>query len=131
MPFAYILAIPDKAVLDNLKKHGIVVEQLQKNLTAKVERFKINELKGAERLNQGHYTQAIKGEFITEEKEFPAGTYVVKTGQKLGNLAACLLEPQSDDGLLFWNFFDKYLVPQWGGDYFPYPVYRLIEKAEL
>ncbi len=131
MPFAYILAIPDKDVLDNLKNHGIVVEQLQKNLVVKVERFKINELKGAERLNQGHYTQSVKGEFIREEKEFPAGTYVVKTGQKLGNLAAGLLEPQSDDGLLFWNFFDKYLVPQWGGDYFPYPVYRLVEKAEF
>ena len=129
MPFAYILTIPDKDVLNNLKAHGIVVERLQNNLVAKVERFKINELKGSERLNQGHYTQTVKGEFILEEKEFPAGTYFIKTGQKLGNLAACLLEPQSDDGLLLWNYFDKYLVPQWGGDYFAYPVYRMMEKT--
>lgn len=131
MPFAYILAIPDKDVLDNLKKHGIKVEKLSKNLTLSVERFKITELKGAERLNQGHYTQSVKGEFVVEEKEFPAGTYLVKTNQKLGNLGACLLEPQSDDGLLLWNYFDKYLVPQWGGDFFPYPVYRLMEKIAL
>jgi hypothetical protein len=104
---------------------------LFRTFTSSVERFKIIELKGAERLNQGHYTQTVKGEFIAEEKEFPAGTYLVKTNQKLGNLAACLLEPQSDDGLLLWNFFDKYLVPQWGGDFFPYPVYRLMEKTDL
>jgi hypothetical protein len=96
-----------------------------------VERFKFDEIKGAGQLNQGHYTQTVKGEFIAEEKEFPAGTYLVKTNQKLGNLAACLLEPQSDDGLLLWNYFDKYLVPQWGGDFFPYPVYRLMEKTDL
>jgi hypothetical protein len=131
MPFAYLLTIPDKDVLDNLKKHGIEVEKLSKNLTLSVERFKITELKGAGQLNQGHYTQIIKGEFVVEEKEFAAGTYLVKTNQKLGNLAACLLEPQSDDGLLLWNYFDKYLVPQWGGDFFPYPVYRLMEKTDL
>jgi len=131
MPFAYILSIPDKDVLANLMNHGIEVEKLSKNLIVSVERFKFDEIKGAGQLNQGHYTQAVKGEFIAEEKEFPAGTYIIKTNQKLGNLAACLLEPQSDDGLLFWNYFDKYLVPQWGGDYFPYPVYRLMEKTDL
>jgi hypothetical protein len=28
--------------------------------------------------------------------------------QPLGNLAFYLLEPQSDDGLVTWNFFDDY-----------------------
>jgi len=34
-----------------------------------VERFKIDELKGSKRLNQGHYTNNIKGNYIPEEKE--------------------------------------------------------------
>jgi len=131
IPFAYVLSIPDKNVINNLKAHGIKVEQISGKLTVDVDRFKIEELKGVGQLNQGHYTESVKGEFVPETKEFPAGTYIVRTGQKLGNLAAYLLEPQSDDGLMLWNFFDKYLVPQWGGGYFPYPVYRIMDKVEL
>jgi hypothetical protein len=131
IPFAYVLSIPDKNVVNNLKTHGIKVEQLSGKLTANVERFKIDELAGSKQLNQGHYTESLKGEFVPESKEFAAGTYIIKTRQKLGNLAAYLLEPQADDGLLMWNFLDKYLVPQWGGDYLPYPVYRIMDKMEL
>jgi hypothetical protein len=63
--------------------------------------------------------------------DFEAGTYVVKTNQPLAALAAYLLEPQSGDGYLYWNFFDKYLVPQWGRGYFNYPVYRLNKMTEI
>jgi len=63
--------------------------------------------------------------------EFAAGTYIVTTNQKLGSLIASLLEPQADDGLFKWNFFDRYLAPQWGSGYYPYPVYRLMDNTEL
>ncbi len=56
---------------------------------------------------------------------------MVRTAQPLANVAAYLLEPQTNDGLVLWNFFDKYLVPQWGGGYNAYPVYRVVEKTEL
>lgn len=46
-------------------------------------------------------------------------------------LAACLLEPQSNDGLMTWNYLDRYLVPQWGSGYNPYPVYKVIDKVDL
>jgi hypothetical protein len=131
IPYAYLITVPDKEILANLKNHGIVVEKLSEKQTLQVEKFIINELKAEKRLNQGHYTNTVKGEFVKEVKDFPAGTYLIKTNQKLGNLAAYLLEPQSDDGLLLWNFFDRYLVPQWGEGYYPYPVYRLVGKAEI
>jgi len=128
IPYAYLITVPDKEILANLKNHGIVVEKLTDKQTLQVEKFIISELKAEKRLNQGHYTNTVKGEFIKENKSFPAGTYLVRTNQKLGNLAAYLLEPQSDDGLLLWNFFDRYLVPQWGEGYYAYPVYRLTNK---
>ncbi len=131
IPYAYLIPVPDQGVLENLMKHGLLVEKLKENRSLEVEEFKIDELKTNGRLNQGHYNNTVKGQFIREAKDFPEGTYVVKTDQKLGNLAAYLLEPQSDDGLLLWNYFDKYLVPQWGEGYFPYPVYKLLEKTEL
>ena len=52
-------------------------------------------------------------------------------GQVLGKVAAYLLEPESDDGLLVWNFFDRNLVPQCGRGQQVYPVYKLLEAAPL
>jgi hypothetical protein len=97
----------------------------------KVDRFEIIELKGDIRLNQGHYTNSIKGNFVSESKDFPAGTIIIRTAQPLANLAAYLLEPQSNDGLIVWNFFDRYLVPQWGVGYNPYPVYKVLESTDF
>jgi|WetSurMetagenome_2_1015567.scaffolds.fasta_scaffold61783_2 hypothetical protein len=130
-PFAYILATHDQEINALLKLHGIKTEVLLSDTTMKVERFEISELKAAQRLNQGHYTNSIKGNYITGNVAFPAGTIVVRTAQPLGRLAAYLLEPQSNDGLMFWNLFDRYLVPQWGGGYNVFPVYKILERVEL
>ena len=88
-------------------------------------------MKPAARLNQGHYTDSIKVEYVDERKEIPAGTLIVRTAQPLGTLAAYLLEPETDDGLLYWNYWDKYLAPQWGGSFLPYPVTKVISAQEI
>jgi hypothetical protein len=49
-----------------------------------------------------------------------AGSIVVSTDQRFGMLAAFLLEPASEDGYFFWNFFDGGLKPGT-----PAPVRRL------
>ncbi len=130
-PYAYILTVQDPDVVELLKAHGIELEQLSDSVKLNVERFKTSKLEGAKRLFQGHYTNKIKGDYIVEEKTFAPGDYVIRTGQKLRWLIAYLMEPRSDDGLLFWNFLDRYLVPQWGGGFYPYPVCRVMEKTEL
>ncbi|OGD20083.1 MAG: hypothetical protein A2W03_00205 [Candidatus Aminicenantes bacterium RBG_16_63_16] len=131
IPFAYILGVPDRRVVDNLLKHGIVVEKLSEPATLEVEVFKPAEVKASPRLFQGHWMDQVKGNYAPGKKEFPAGTYLVAAAQPLGNLAAYLLEPQSDDGLLVWNFFDRYLVPQWSRELEDYPVYKLLTPANL
>lgn len=130
-PYAYILGINDPKIIDVLNTHGILIEKLTDSTTLEVEKFEFEEIKPAQRLNQGHYTNSIKGKFVKEKMHFSKGTYYVKTSQKLGNLAAYLLEPQSNDGLLVWNFFDRYIVPQWGRMYYPYPVYRITEPVKF
>jgi dipeptidyl-peptidase-4 len=130
-PFAYILTVNDREVVDLLKIQGIKMETLTEPLKTVSEKFEITELKGSPRLNQGHYTNSISGKFIAETTDFPAGSIVIRTAQPLANLAAYLLEPQSNDGLMTWNFFDRYLVPQWGMGYYPYPVYRIISPVEI
>lgn len=130
-PFAYILTQNDPSIISLLKLHGIVIESLSGHSLIRNERFDILELKGATRLNQGHYTNTIKGKFVNDTTDFPAGTLIIRTAQPLANLAAYLLEPQSNDGLMTWNLFDKYLVPQWGAGFYPYPVRRVLERTDI
>jgi hypothetical protein len=46
-------------------------------------------------------------------------------------LAACLLEPQSEDGLITWNFLDRYLTRQWGGGFGRLPIFKLMQPLPL
>lgn len=130
-PYAYLIPSNYINVIENLREQGIVIGQLLKPEHLKVSRFKIDDLQPSTRLNQGHYTERAEGKYEETEKEIPVGTYIVRTNQPLGNLAVYLLEPQADDGLLYWNFFDRYLEPQWESGYYPYPVYRLETNTDL
>lgn len=130
-PFAYLITTPDPDIIEALKLHGIKTERLASDTRLNVETFELTDLKPAQRLNQGHYTNTISGKYQVKEVTFPTGTIVVRTAQPLANVAAYLLEPQSNDGLVTWNYFDRYLVPQWGRGYNPYPVYKVIDRQEL
>lgn len=130
-PFAYLIMVKDIEILNLLKGQGIRIEKLSASARIEAERFEIGGLTPSPRLIQGHYTNAISGKFIKETIEFPAGTVAIRTGQPLARLAAYLLEPQSNDGLLVWNYFDRYLVPQWGNGFYTYPVYKIINNTEI
>ncbi|MGB8957617.1 MAG: M14 family metallopeptidase [Candidatus Aminicenantales bacterium] len=131
LPYAYLIPLAATDVPDKLRQHGISVERLTAPATLETEAFRLKEVKGAERLYQGHRTNSVKGEYAVEKREFPAGTYLVRTAQPLGRLAAYLLEPESDDGLLVWNYFDRDIVSQWGRGAQTYPVFKLYTPQNL
>lgn len=130
-PYAYLIPAASPEITEKLLQHGLSVEKLREPVTLEVESFRIKEIKGASRLYQGHRLNSVKGEYISERKAFPEGTLFIGTAQPLANLAAYLLEPESDDGLLVWNFFDRYLVAQWRREPQTYPVYRLLKPVNL
>lgn len=130
-PAGYLIPVYNEAVKANLLGHGILVEELAEPVTLSAEVFTVTEISGSERPDQGHFTSSVEGDYSTVEREFPAGTLYVSTAQRLGPLAAYLLEAESEDGLVFWNFFDRYLAAQWGNRPQPYPVYRLLHDADL
>ena len=81
---------------------------------------------------QGHRLNAVKGEYVLGNARLSRpGPLSSRTAQPLGSLAAYLLEPESDDGLAVWNFFDRDIVPQWGRGFDAYPVHKLREPAVL
>jgi zinc carboxypeptidase len=126
LPRAYIFRNEDgmKTVVAKLLAHGVAVEELTEPLTAEVESFVIDEVKKAARAFQGHAEVKLKGRTQKETVQFPAGSILVRTSQPSGSLIFYLLEAESDDGLVNWNFLDTYLEK---GK--TYPIYRTTAEA--
>jgi hypothetical protein len=115
-----------RGVIEKLLQHGITVEELAEPLTTEVESFVIDNVKKAARAFQGHQAVTLTGHYKKETIELPVGSIVVRAAQPLGTLAAYLLEPESDDGLTSWNFFDSYL-----GEGKVHPVYKLMQDKRF
>jgi len=113
-------------VVKNLRGHGIKIEELAEPVTIDVDAFEVNEVNHTARSFQGHNETSIKGTARREKVEFPAGSYIVRTAQPLSRLIFYLLEPESDDGLTTWNYFDGYLS---SGK--THPVYKVIKEIKL
>jgi murein tripeptide amidase MpaA len=131
-PAGYLIPAASPEVVAKLLQHGLLVERLVRPATLEVDTFRMKEVTGAPRLYQGHRINQVKGEYTREKKEFASGTVFVTTAQPLGDLAAYLLEPESDDGLILWNYFDKDLASGgFGGGPSGFPVYKLMKPAVL
>jgi len=125
---AYLFKAEDglRVVRDKLLAHGITVEELTEPAGVEVQRFEIGKVQRRKQRFQKHYQVALEGEYRKEEMDFDKGTLLVRTSQPLGLLAAYLLEPESEDGLVTWNFLDRYLE---AGK--TYPVYKLMQNVNF
>src|SRR5262249_33229671 len=112
-PKAYVLPRDEalRPLVETLRAHGIVLEELKKPVTARTEAFTIESVNRSARAVQGHKLSSVTGHWQAQESRLDPGGYLVRTTQPLGLLAAFLLEPESDDGLLAWNFLDQFLQP--------------------
>ncbi len=125
IPEGYIILPSQSEIASLLRKHGITVERINNRIDTAVEKYAISQVELSDRLYQGHVHVEVTGEYQTEEVTIPEGAYYISMKQPLARVAAFLLEPESDDSLLRWGFFNKILVKQWGRNR-PnlYPVYR-------
>jgi hypothetical protein len=127
MPRGYVIPAEFTSVVDLLKKHGVKVDQLSKSRSYTGEVFLVDKLENAERVFEGHHMASVSGRFTPAKRKFRKGDYVVDLAQPLCNLIFYLLEPQSDDGLVTWNFFDSYLEKQGvNNKVVQYPVFKFI-----
>lgn len=119
-PEAYALLVDAPEVLDVLRMQGVKVEVLKTALRVEAEVYRVETVAAASRLFQGHALVRIDAARRNEKMELPAGTPIVRTKQLRSNLIVFMLEPQSEDGLATWNFFDRWA--RVGSDF---PVVRL------
>jgi dipeptidyl-peptidase 4 len=126
LPFAYVIRWPTPEVAQKLLQHGIECEELIQEFGAEMESFKIEKVVRG-RAFQGHQPTTVEALSMSMSRHsLPKGTVIVRTAQPLGRLAAYLLEPQSADGFVQWNFFDKELESESG-----FQVSRLPKEIPL
>jgi hypothetical protein len=119
-PYAYLLPAYYGKAVENLQRHGIVVEELTADAELPVELYRVDKISTSSQAFQEHKLVTVEVTPHQEKRTTKAGTVVVRCAQPLGTLAAFLLEPQSEDGLCTWNYFDAGLKQ--GADY---PVLRV------
>jgi hypothetical protein len=125
LPRGYVIPSDFAFIAEHLKKHGVTVQQLNKGQTFQGETFTFSALEKSKRKFEGHFMAEAKGDFKSGSRKFKKGDYLIDLAQPLANFIFYLLEPQSDDGLVNWNFFDAYLEKQGiGNKPVEYPVFK-------
>jgi len=130
LPDAWALPNPTPEVLARLAWHGLRTVTLEQSQTQTVEAFQVEEIRRARRLFQGHHETSLSGNWQAREQDLPAGTVLVSARQRLVRVAAQLLEPETEDGLVTWNLLDDALGETEGAEHPFYPVLRLPSVPE-
>jgi dipeptidyl-peptidase-4 len=129
VPKAYIVPAEFDFIVDKLRDHGIDSERLGNGSTLHVEEFVVSQLdKQAYRMN-GRQNTLLSGAFRQVDRQFEPDDFLVSMDSRLANLIFYLLEPEADDGLAFWNFFDTYLEQtRPANEDLVYPVFKLLDR---
>ncbi|MCX6225063.1 MAG: M14 family metallopeptidase [Bacteroidia bacterium] len=110
VPRTYVFPAELTGVARKLEEHGIVVKKVQKKVKIEGDEYIISKFSQSEREGYGgHKAVTLEGDFKRVKKTIPAGSFYVDMAQPLAWLIFYLMEPQSDDGLVYWNYFDEYL----------------------
>jgi hypothetical protein len=123
-PLGYIVPAGLKDVVRNLFDHGIEVGIFTQDVYLEVETYQISDIIAAE------YDYLPPQALEVEKKNIQAvvkkGDYFISCAQPASNLIPCLLEPESQYGLIrYWSFN---LVPEKGGIF---PFYRVVGQETL
>lgn len=120
IPAAYWMPPDQKSIVEHLEWHGLEVERTAVAQQIHLEIYRVRTTEVRPRAFQGHQERQVVWEKTTRLQTMPAGSYRVTTHQPLARLLFHLLDPEADDGLVNWNFFDAALEAGPGAEL---PVY--------
>ncbi len=108
VPRGYIIPEDMDFIIERLRILGLTVTRLNEPVTASGEEFVIS--RHYHRRTGGYNMTRLDGRFsAVENREIPAGSYILDMAQPLANLAFYALEPEVGDGFTGWNLLDEYL----------------------
>lgn len=137
-PWAYLLPPDAEDAVELLLQHGIQVEELQRPVELVVDVYRIGSVSYEQAYNHEAATKVDVADTITREASVPRGSYLVRTGQMRGRVAAHLLEAETRDGVVYWNRMDPW-IPKTAVDDFragegpppEFPILKVMEPTPL
>jgi dipeptidyl-peptidase 4 len=108
-PFAYLLPRDAVDAVSMLRRHNITVDVLREAVELDVDAYVLSDITYEQAYNHAAATRVETNGTVTVRRTFPAGTYVVRTGQLLGRVVTHMLEPETPDNVVYWNTFDAWL----------------------
>lgn len=108
-PYAYVLPREATEAVALLRRHGITVEQLAQATSLPVQAYTVAGVNYRQEYNHAAAAHVQVGEVLSLTRQFPAGSYVVRTAQMQGRVVVHLLEPESTDNVIYWNRMDGWL----------------------
>ncbi len=110
LPAGWLLDARDTALVTALRLHDVAVSVLGRAGTLRTREWTVDSISRAARPFQGHReVRLVVRTGSPTNQAFPAGSYWVSGRQRFARIAALLLEPESDDGLVTWNALDNRL----------------------
>jgi murein tripeptide amidase MpaA len=106
IPAAYIIPPEWKTVIERLPLHGVLFTTTDQALRIKVETYRFTKTEYSKSSYEGRLQVTPTYETFIEEKEFPAGSVIIRTDQPAVRLIVHMLEPSSPDSYLQWGFFN-------------------------
>lgn len=122
VPRYYVIPDSLAAVIRLLRDHGIAMDTVKEPTLMQVRRYAITKNTQSEREFQKHKMRMLEGQYEIVTQTIVSGSVLVRIDQPLSRLAFALLEPESEDGIVAWNFVDRYF-----GDGKYYPIVTSIE----
>jgi len=113
-PAGYLIPQEYAAVIHKLEQHNVEVERLAAGRTFNGENDTVDSVAKADSPDVGTMKREESVVRVVRARgriTGRAGDVLVRTDQVLGTLAVYLLEPESDDGLVRWGYFDSVLKP--------------------
>ena len=111
-PYAYLLPPGATEAVSLLQRHGIAVERVTRPVSLDLQSYTLADLRYEESDNQHRAAVILEvGEVRSETLEIPGESFLVRTGQELGRVVTHLLEPETLDGVVYWNRM-SHLLPK-------------------
>jgi len=137
-PWAYVVPRDAESAVELLQRHRIQVEVLQGPLEVTVDAYTIADITHESMYNHAAATKVDVAGTVTQTVTLPPGTYIVRTGQMQGRVAAHMLEAETRDGVVYWNHMDAWLPMQAvaayreeNGEAPIFPIYKIMAPTPL
>ena len=133
-PVAYYIPPQWTTVIERLSLHGIRMTRLEKSTHIAAQQYQFSDPSFSSADYEGHQTVTATTSTSKVNAQLPPGTVRIATDQPLGDLAMLLLEPQAEDSLFYWGFFNTiFTQTEYIEDYAvePLAAKMLAENPEL